>query len=150
MPQILRGIADALDYAHAHKVIHRDVKPTNIFLKMNDGKLKEVMLIDFGIAAEIQMSMTHYTSAKINTSGTRPYMPPEQWLGQKQDAKTDQYALGVVAYELYSGHLPFMASDFCILRDCVLRYTPKKIDGLPAHINAALQRALAKKREDRQ
>ncbi|MGN1272968.1 MAG: serine/threonine protein kinase, partial [Thermoguttaceae bacterium] len=76
IPEVLAKVADALDYAHSERVMHRDVKPSNIFID-KDGK---VWLIDFGIAAEIQNSISMNTNSKANrTSGTRPHMAPEQW-----------------------------------------------------------------------
>ena len=149
VPKLLECVADALDYAHKQKVVHRDVKPSNIFVRLKKGQIEEVSLIDFGLATEIRESMTRVSQVKINTSGTRPYMPPEQWRGRKQDAKTDQYSLAVVAYELYAGNLPFSGSDAFILRNAILNFKPERIEGIPDYINDALQKALAKDREDR-
>ncbi|MDO4551056.1 MAG: bifunctional serine/threonine-protein kinase/formylglycine-generating enzyme family protein [Planctomycetia bacterium] len=147
---ILKPLAVALDYAHKQGVIHRDVKPGNIFLpKSDNGTIRSVQLIDFGLAAEIQVSMTLHTTSQVKTSGTMAYMPPEQWRGRTQDARTDQYALATVAYELYSGHLPFMAANTEMLRLCVLQDPPDEIKSVPAHVNSALQKALAKDRKER-
>ncbi len=138
VPEILECVAEALDYAHKRGVVHRDIKPTNIFVNIKKGKIEEVNLIDFGIATEIRESMTRVSQVQFNTSGTRPYMPPEQWRGRKQDGRTDQYSLAVVAYELYAGNLPFSGADCEMLRLSVLQDTPEKIDGVPEAINAAL------------
>ncbi|MCL2304884.1 MAG: serine/threonine protein kinase, partial [Planctomycetaceae bacterium] len=105
--QILWAIAKGLDYAHGMKVIHRDIKPQNIMI----GKKEGVQIIDFGLAEEIRTSMTRFSEVEMSTAGTRPYMAPEQWRGRLQDARTDQYALAVTAYELLAGHPPFMGSD---------------------------------------
>ena len=99
---ILRQIADALDCAHSHKptrIIHRDIKPGNIMVD-EDG---HVMLLDFGLAAQIRSSFGHVSQEVLSQSGTRTYKAPEQWRGQPQRAATDQYALGVVAYEMLLG-----------------------------------------------
>ncbi len=111
--RILRPVAAALDYAHRQKVVHRDVKPDNI-LVTGDGD--DVQVVDFGLAAEIHTSMSRVSNVTMETSGTRPYMAPEQWRGEYQDARTDQYALAVVAYELLAGRLPFESADAEILR----------------------------------
>ncbi len=152
VPVLLKNIAEGLDYAHSRGVIHRDVKPTNICLKLRDDiHFEDAFLIDFGLAASIHESVTRYStvSEARSTSGTRPYMPPEQWRGRRQDGKTDVYALGVVAYELYAGRLPFSGGDTEMLRLCILQDPPENLDFLSPQINAALQKALAKKQEDR-
>ncbi|MDR1963543.1 MAG: protein kinase [Planctomycetaceae bacterium] len=143
--QILWGIAKGLDYAHEKKVIHRDIKPQNIMVSKTDG----VQIIDFGLAEEIRTSMVKFSEVQMDVAGTRPYMAPEQWQGKYQDAKTDQYALAVTAYEMFSGHVPFMGSDVGILRECVLHDEPEPIPGIPDYVNVALIKALSKKREDR-
>jgi serine/threonine protein kinase/thiol-disulfide isomerase/thioredoxin len=144
--KVLRPVAEALDYAHRQKVIHRDIKPGNIVVA---GEATDVQVVDFGLAAEIRTSMSRVSRQRMETSGTRPYMAPEQWRGEEQDARTDQYALAVVAYELLAGHLPFDSPDFDILRSCVLSETSKPIADQPESVNRALQVGLAKRREER-
>ena len=146
---ILAPVAKALDYAHRNKVIHRDIKPSNIFLVKNDQNAYEIQLIDFGLAAEIRSSMTRVSQFTINISGTRLYMAPEQWRGRQQTAATDQYALAVVAYELLAGHLPFEGGDTEMLRLAIMQDKPEPIRSIPESANAALQKALAKDKEDR-
>ena len=150
--EVLTPVAEALDSAHEQGVIHRDIKPTNILIQTNPSDkeaIVDVQLVDFGLAAEIRKSMTRASQVEVGNSGTRPYMAPEQWRGQQQDGATDQYALAVVAYELLTGHLPFDVEDTTILRECVLRETPQKIDGITNTVNDALQRGLAKERKNR-
>ncbi len=144
--RILGPVADALDYAHVHKVIHRDIKPQNILVV---GDADDVQIVDFGLAAQIHTSLSRVSQARMETSGTRPYMAPEQWKAGFQDARTDQYALGVVAYELLSGCLPFESPDFDILRACILNEPPPQLAGQPKYIDGAIARALAKHREER-
>ncbi len=143
--RILWDVARALDYSHERKVLHRDVKPQNIMISPEDG----VQLIDFGLAAEIRSSMMQFSETPMDIAGTRPYMAPEQWRGRLQDAKTDQYALAVTAYELIAGRQPFVGTDVSVLRECVLNEEPEPIANMSEHINAALAKAMSKKREDR-
>ena len=144
--KVLCPVAEALDYAHAQKVIHRDVKPQNILVV---GDAEDVQIVDFGLAAEIRTTLSRVSQQQMDTSGTRPYMAPEQWKGQLQDARTDQYALAVVAYELISGRLPFESEDFDILRACVLNDPPEEIEGQTPALNRALTLGLAKQRQER-
>jgi eukaryotic-like serine/threonine-protein kinase len=144
--KILRPVAEALDYAHAHKVIHRDIKPENILVV---GAGHEVAVVDFGLAAEVHTSLSRITQNQLETSGTRPYMAPEQWRGEYQDRTTDQYSLAVVAYELLAGHLPFDSEDFDILSHCVQNQIPPPIADQPAVVSQTLSKGLAKLRSER-
>ena len=112
-----------------------------------------VRILDFGLAAEIRSSMSRISTETGDTSGTRPYMAPEQWLGRKQDGRTDQDALACVAYELLSGAPPFEGAfetgDPVIMMAMVKGEAPEEIEGVPAHVNAALVKALAKNQSDR-
>lgn len=101
--RILKDVGDALDYAHGAGVIHRDVKPQNVLLD-DSGR---VYLADFGIAKMIEAS-AHMTQTGMIT-GTPQYMAPEQALGKSIDKSIDIYALGIVAYELFTGRVPFSA-----------------------------------------
>jgi serine/threonine protein kinase len=98
--EIARQIADALDYAHALKVIHRDIKPANVMIETDISGRVTARVLDFGLAAEIRSSMGRVSKEVHDTSGTRPYMAPEQWLGGRQGPATDQYALAVLLHEL--------------------------------------------------
>ncbi|MDO4628670.1 MAG: SUMF1/EgtB/PvdO family nonheme iron enzyme [Planctomycetia bacterium] len=146
---ILKAVASALDYAHGEKVLHRDVKPSNIFVRLENDRIKEVSLIDFGLASEIHTSLSQFSNRIVNTSGTRPYMPPEQWQGKRQTERTDQYSLGIVAYELFAGYLPFQIPDVAMLRLAIMQDAPEEIEDVPEAVNTAILRALAKKPEGR-
>ncbi len=141
---LLFPIAKALDYAHKNNVIHRDVKPSNIFLTMKNKKVTDISLIDFGLAESLPEHMLDASQTLFNTSGTRRYMSPEQWRGRDQDDKTDQYSLGVVAYELLSGTPPFKNADNNLLKHAVINNLPEKIKNVSEDINQALLQALAK------
>jgi formylglycine-generating enzyme required for sulfatase activity/predicted Ser/Thr protein kinase len=137
---VIRQVAEALDYAHSQKVIHRDIKPGNIMIG-EDGTVK---VLDFGLAAEIHTSMTRVSMAYYGTSGTGPYMAPEQWRGKRQGEPADQYALAVTAYEMLAGRQPFESADAAVLREAVLNETPDPIPGLSSSAQNAISRAMSK------
>jgi serine/threonine protein kinase len=101
---LLAPIAQALDYAHQRKIIHRDVKPANILI----GETNTPLLSDFGIAKIIESGESTQLTATGVGIGTPDYMAPEQWLG-KADARTDIYALGIVFFQMVTGRLPYSA-----------------------------------------
>jgi len=142
--RILSQIGQALQHAHEQNIIHRDLKPENILF--NDKG--EALLADFGVAAIVGTVSLKQTT----TAGTLAYMAPEQF----QDMvckESDQYALGCIAYELFTGHMPFVASNPATLIAKRLmeqpvaprQYNPQ----LPTHIEQAILKALAKQRTDR-
>ncbi len=152
--RILKPVAAALDYAHqpgkvhngVKSVIHRDIKPENILIS-RDGR--EIQIVDFGLAAQVRMSLTRVSKVEMDSVGTRSYMAPEQWRGQFQDSKTDQYALAVVAYEMIADRLPFEVADPFQLRECVLNEPIPALADQSEIVNQALARALSKQREER-
>ena len=160
--EILRPVAKALDYSHRkviqlangteHEgVLHRDVKPDNILLVLCEDRIREVWLIDFGLAAEIRNTMTKHTNKSVDTRGTRPYMSPEQIKGKRHqwDGRTDQYSLAVVAYQLLSGHLPFDGDDEFSLMLAISQEPADLIPNLADHVNAAVLKGLSKNKDDR-
>ena len=102
---IARNIADALAHAHGRGVVHRDVKPGNVILGA-DGSAR---LFDFGISATPERANGAVVEPGM-TSGTLPYMAPEQLAGRPADPASDVYALGAVLYEMLAGHRPFQAT----------------------------------------
>ena len=141
---IITAIASALDYAHAQQILHRDIKPGNIMIDRN-GIVK---ILDFGLAAQIHSSMSKVSMVQ-DSSGTAPYMSPEQWRGRRQNASCDQYALGVVAYEMFAGFLPFESTDMGVLREVVLKETPEPLTNVTPSIQYAVNKALGKTPEER-
>jgi serine/threonine-protein kinase len=99
--RLLRDVASALDYAHKRGIVHRDVKPANILLSPENG----AVLADFGLAKMIDESSLHSITGM--TSGTPAYIAPEQVSGDKMGPAADVYSLGIVAYQMLTGRVPF-------------------------------------------
>jgi serine/threonine-protein kinase len=143
----LASIAAALDHAHARGVLHRDVKPSNVLVDASGS----LLLADFGLAKSTAVS-SELTAAGM-VVGTPAYMAPEQAIGRPVDARADQYALGVLAFEVLTGRTPFRSeSPFAVL-DKHLREAPPPpstfVPSLPASVDAVLARALAKQPQER-
>lgn len=142
---ILRQVAAALDYAHSEGVIHRDVKPENV---MVDAESR-VKVLDFGLAARICSCQSSIGDAVTSRGGSPGYKSPEQWQGRQQSAEADVYAFGVMAYWMFAGELPFDGDSLDVLCQAVLSAPVRPIEGMPAHVNVALAKALAKQPQDR-
>jgi serine/threonine-protein kinase len=145
---ILEEVCSALGYAHRNNVIHRDVKPANIFVQP-DGSAK---LLDFGIARlekrEQDMSLTR-TGHLI---GTVPYMAPERLRNEPVDGRSDIFATGVVLYQLVAGQLPFSGADNVLMQKILTEPHPRLSSiraDLPASLEPIIDRALAKAPDDR-
>jgi serine/threonine protein kinase/uncharacterized protein YjdB len=143
---ILSQAASALGYAHRRGVIHRDIKPANIMLD-EDGW---VVVTDFGIAkvsAATGLTMTGVTV------GTPAYMSPEQCMGREVTGASDQYSLGVVAYQLITGERPFNATSAMSMMYAHFNDTPRSLRELrpdcPPDLDEAVLRMLAKDAGDR-
>jgi serine/threonine-protein kinase len=144
---ILEQVASALDYAHERGVVHRDVKPANVMLDVHG----RVTVTDFGIAKELTGGALTGSGAIL---GTPYYMSPEQCRGGKHiTGAADQYSLGVMAYQMVSGQLPFEADSAIDVIHKHVADTPPPLEtllpSLPNHVINAINRAMAKKASDR-
>ena len=141
---ILSQISQALEYAHQLNIVHRDLKPENILF---DAK-GVALLADFGIATQLTTNSVKH----VTVSGTPSYMAPEHFQGSASK-KSDQYALGCIAYELFTGQVPFTAPDFFALGFKHLTeraIVPTQLNPtLPINIEDAIMKAMSKQREDR-
>ena len=137
----VKQVADALQYAHEQKFIHRDVKPENMLV----GRRQEVLLSDFGIATIAHSTSSLNVSAE-GTSGTLAYMAPEQIEGHPRPA-SDQYALGVVVYEWLCGERPFEGSVSEVMAQHLSMPPPplrERMPTIPPEVEQMVLRALAK------
>lgn len=143
--------ASALDYAHAHGVIHRDLKPAN-FLLHADGRL---VLADFGIARIMEEgnSSGNTLTGMGTILGTPEYMAPEMSSGDPVDYRADIYELGVVLFQMLSGHVPFSGTTpYAILLKQMQERVPSLSQlnpSIPPAVDTVIQKATAKQREDR-
>ena len=147
--RLLSEVADALAYAHTRGVIHRDIKPDNILLDADSGR---AIVTDFGIARAIEAG-TRLTITG-NALGTPQYMSPEQAVGEREvDGRSDIYSLGVVAYQMITGRLPFTGGNTMALLLKHVNERPLPIVDLrpdaPKPLRDAIERALMKAPEDR-
>lgn len=145
---MLRDVAAALDYAHANGVVHRDIKPANVLI----GDSGHAMVADFGIARAFGGDAAA-TATATGVVGSPAYMSPEQWRGEKVDGRADQYALGVLAFELLTGKRPFATGSMQELLRMHLGEEPPDIisyrGDLPSHTTDAVWQAMAKDPADR-
>ena len=141
-------MAEALEHAHGRGVVHRDLKSANVAIT-DGGRVK---ILDFGIARRLPTSdMETVTQSQLsiagagNVAGTLAYMSPEVLRGERADARSDLWSLGVLLFEMVTGRLPFSGQTGFDLTSAILRDTPKlPRKGLPARLRAVIQRCLEK------
>ena len=149
--RILKEVGEALAYAHARGVIHRDIKPDNILLEADTGR---AMVTDFGIARAVQEGGDVRLTATGVAIGTPAFMSPEQAAGDKEiDGRSDLYSLGVVAYQMLTGELPFSAGSTAsmLMKQLTERPIPveQKRPEVPPDFAAAVMTLLEKEPERR-
>ena len=147
--KIIEAVCSALGYAHRHNVVHRDVKPANIYVQP-DGRVK---LLDFGIARlEEKKSQDLSLTRPGHIIGTVPYMAPERLRDKPLDRRSDIFAAGVVLYQLVSGELPFAGDEVVLMQKILNEPHPPlsvKCKVCPPSLDAIVDRALAKSPDDR-
>ena len=150
---VMHGVLQALEYAHRHAIVHRDMKPENVLIS-EDGLVK---VADFGIARLMDDTGVGGTATKTGTTvGTPQYMSPEQVASSKVDGRSDLYSAGIMFYELVVGQPPFTASDadgpFTLMAKHV-QAPPKPPSvfrpGLNPELEQIILKSLAKRPEDR-
>jgi eukaryotic-like serine/threonine-protein kinase len=153
---ILEQVAASLAEAHANGIVHRDMKPENVFIETRDGK-DHVKVLDFGIAKVVSDDRHIPALTAIGqTLGTLEFMSPEQLRGQKLDGRSDIYALGMMAYEMLTGSLPFASvkSPIDVINFHLQQepLAPSKLNAktpIPAAVDAIILRMVAKDRDKR-
>jgi serine/threonine-protein kinase len=157
--KIMAQVCGSLEEAHGRGVVHRDLKPDNIILTTRAGQADFVKVLDFGIAkrSEAKDSAQEQKLTKQGmVLGTPPYMSPEQFSGKELDARSDIYSLGVMAYEMLTGRLPFEAETAWEWATAHMTAAPYPFEsipasaGIPPSMKQAILRSLSKDRNDRQ
>lgn len=148
---IAESIAAALDAAHARGVVHRDVKPSNVFLALESDDTETVKLLDFGVSKALDTITRTQGDVLI---GTPQYMAPEQARGlQDVDRRADVFALAAVIYHMLAGRPPFEGDSLeAVLYQIVHEPAPslgRLVPDLPSELDAAVRRGMSKRAEDR-
>jgi serine/threonine protein kinase len=149
---VMHGLLQALDYAHQHAIVHRDVKPENVMLSTQGA----VKVADFGIARLTDDSATSSATKTGTTVGTPQYMSPEQVTTSKVDGRSDLYSAGIVCYEVFCGRPPFEATaadgPFTLFAKHVQAPPPPPTvirPGLDPILETVILKSLSKRPEDR-
>lgn len=151
--RVLDQVARALEIAHGAGIVHRDVKPDNVFVTRDEDGADQVKLLDFGLAKLTTDSTRGARTQPGFPMGTPNYMAPEQCLGQAVDARTDLYSFGVMAYELIVGELPFARDTVAEMLSAQLYAThpapSSRCSAFGEAVDQAFKQLLAKDPKDR-
>jgi serine/threonine-protein kinase len=157
---IMKQICGSLNEAHDKGVVHRDLKPENVILTTRAGEKDFVKVLDFGIAKRSEASDAAKEQKLTQAGmvlGTPPYMSPEQFTGKEIDHRSDIYSLGVMAYEMLTGKLPFeantpweWATQHMTVQPFPFEKTSPMAASIPANMKEAIMRALSKNSAERQ
>jgi serine/threonine protein kinase len=149
--EIIEQVCAALDEAHSHNIIHRDIKPDNIIINQTKNGPR-VKVLDFGIAKLREDAASNLTQTG-SVMGTPHYMSPEQCLGEELDGRSDIYSLGVVLYEMLCGALPFNAAVSTAVVIQHVNQPPPSLkamnNSIPPAVEAVVMQALEKRKEAR-
>ena len=145
---VLRQVCAGLHHAHEVQIVHRDLKPENIMLVAEDNGRERAVVMDFGLAKERRAdpAIAKLTATGI-ILGTPEFMSPEQIRGKPLDARSDIYALGIVAFEMFTGKLPFQGRNAQEMMIARLRGQPQRLRQLRADLSEGLEAALARAME---
>ncbi|HYO58939.1 serine/threonine-protein kinase [Archangium sp.] len=150
---MLAQVCDALQATHARGIVHRDLKPENLFLLQRGHRPAFVKVLDFGIAKLLDAEERGTDTGEGAIIGSADYMAPEQSRGDSLDGRADLYALGVIAYQLVTGRLPFVERSLTALllaHQTKQPPSPASLNpGVPPALSSVILRALAKNPEDR-
>src|SRR5213596_3962559 len=142
---VLRQVCAGLHHAHELQIVHRDLKPENIMLVAEANGRDRAVVMDFGLAKERRAdpAIAKLTATGI-ILGTPEFMSPEQIRGKQLDARSDIYALGIVAFEMFTGKLPFQGRNAQEMMIARLRGQPQKLRQLRSDLSEGLESALAR------
>jgi serine/threonine-protein kinase len=154
LTHLLGQTCEALEAAHNAGVVHRDLKPDNLFILQREGSQRpSLKVLDFGVAkARGPLTHPHLTAAGM-VLGTPAYMAPEQWTGQPVDGRSDIYALGVTAYLMATGRLPYprgQVAELVLSPSAPMPMAPHLLNPrIPAGLSQVILRALARRPDER-
>jgi len=139
---VLQGICQALAAAHARRIVHRDLKPANVFVFTDaTTQLRQIKLLDFGLAKNVDASTSNTQKGAV--IGTPNYIAPEQAKSGTVSAKTDLYSLGVMAFEMLTGRLPFSAPSVVELMMMHVQRPAPRVSSKLSTINPAFDELVA-------